>query len=334
MPADRPRRSLISPARPPVSWPREDTSVLDLASRQITDVEAPTPRVAPSRAETAPVPQQARHPEPAPTPAPPARVELIDEDPPLPPPPPPVAPGRRPWSPLWWVPGTFTLAVAATVFVTLSAWFLGVSPRLHAALDRREAAARAAREAEVAALMPPPAPIVAPPVVAAVVAPVPEPELVAIADPPRLEPRRAEPRPVAVPEPRVEVREIRPEPKVEPRPEPRPEPRVEAARVEPPDAPPAAKVLDGRYAGTAGGKPLLLDLAFKGEGRVVATVQRGAAAPITTTGRYTLSGDRATLAFVEPDGDGASYSGMISSKGVSGRIVYATGKTQRFSVSR
>jgi hypothetical protein len=106
------------------------------------------------------------------------------------------------------------------------------------------------------------------------------------------------------------------------------------ARPEPAPAPSAARALDGRYAGTVGGKPLLIDLKFSADGRVVATVQRGAAAAVTATGRYALTGDHATVAFVEPDDGGASYSGMVSVRGASGRIVFATGKTQRFSAVR
>ena len=108
-----------------------------------------------------------------------------------------------------------------------------------------------------------------------------------------------------------------------------------------PPAPPApapapleARALNGRYGGSVAGMPLLFDLQFLAGGSLRATIQRGVEEPIVTMGRYALSGDRATIAVVEPVDGGASYSATVTEKGASGRISYPSGKNHRLSLDR
>jgi len=115
-----------------------------------------------------------------------------------------------------------------------------------------------------------------------------------------------------------------PPPKPEPPPAPEPEPE---------SVPDAAQALTGRYAGTSKGEPIVLDLEFLADSRLRATIRRGTADAMKVTARYSLSGDRATFALVEPVDGGASYSASVSAKGVSGRISHANGKNNRFSLS-
>jgi hypothetical protein len=252
----------------------------------------------------------------------------------------PVAPtpGRRDRSsPLWRVPLVFAASMAATMLLALVPWFSVLSPRLHAV----QAAQRAERQAATRIVeVPAPAPVVVERVVPPA-AEVPD----AVQAPPEDEGTTRKdlslsPAPAARRSPRP-----RPSPKpTEPTPAPVDEADAKAptpppaAPVAKPSSPPAAlpeaRALDGRYGGTSKGEPILFDLQFLANGSLQATIQRGSSRPVATKGRYSLAGERATIALVEPTEGGASYSATVSAKGISGRINYPSGKNHRFSLDR
>jgi hypothetical protein len=222
-----------------------------------------------------------------------------------------------------WVPAVFVGSAALTCALTLLPWFVLLSPSLHSAqAARREANAPRVVEVKV------PVPV---PVVERVLIE-PEPPAVVVAPLPPAPPatRRVEVQPPPKSAP-VEPVPVSVEPS-EPAPVPLPvvEPAPAPAQAPEPVAADAVRALSGRYAGTMGGKPLLIDLRFAGDGGFVATVQRGADEPFQASGRYAAAGERVTIAFVEPTDGGASYSGVVTPDGLSGRIALPNGKTQRF----
>ena len=130
--------------------------------------------------------------------------------------------------------------------------------------------------------------------------------------------------------------------RAEPTPEPAPEPVPVAAAPKPtpkanpaPAAPatsPAAEALSGRYAGTTSGKPVILAMTFEPQGKLKVVVQNGADAPVTVRGSYAVVGERATVAFAEPDG--TSYAATVEDGSMTGRLTRADGKKSRIKLRR
>ncbi len=215
----------------------------------------------------------------------------------------------------------FASATLATMLAVLVPWFLLVSPSLHAQIDAR-VAAQAPPPPRIVEV-PVPVPVAAPAAVEAAEEPEPEPEPVEAAPPPPPRPvQRAARRPEPAPEPE-------PEPvAAAPKPTPKAPPPAPAA----PATSPAAEALSGRYAGTTGGKPVILAMTFQPQGRLEVIVQNGADAPVTVRGSYAVVGERATVAFAEPDG--TSYAATVEDGSITGRLTRADGKKSRIKLRR
>jgi hypothetical protein len=223
----------------------------------------------------------------------------------------------------------FLCAMLCTMLVVLVPWFTLVSPSLHTMLDRR-----------AAAQAPPPPRIVEVPVpvpVAVPAAEVPREETADEAPEVAAAPAPAPVRAPVAPEPPVRSarsrRAVEPEPEPEPKAAPAPAPAPAAPTPAPaPSVPAAADALSGRFAGTSGGKPIILTLDFRPDGRLSAEVQSGTDAPVNARGSYALTGDRATVAFALPDG--SAYAATVDSEQASGRLTRPDGKKSRFKLRR
>lgn len=269
---------------------------------------------------------------PRPTPPPPERRprnSLLLEPGPLPPPP----PRKRDNLHLRMI-SAFVGSMLATLLLTLLPWMVFGSPALQQMRDNA-AIARQPKIVEV------PKPVVVEKMVPVPVAaePVPEVEPEPVAAAPVVKPKPVvkprQPRPRARPTPRPKP--VAAAPKPAPAPQPAPvEPVVEAPPPPPPPpkVPEAAKALNGKIRGKAGGDSLYADVILKSKGRAILHVKRGDDPWTTARGTYTLSGDRATLAVVEPGDDGASYSLTLDGAGATGRITYPNGKSKPVKVSR
>ena len=216
--------------------------------------------------------------------------------------------------------GTSGLSTLAVIVVP---WFVLVSPTLHSLHETRmEAQQRPpAQIIEVPVPVPAPAPIAAPEIASA-----PEPEPV-VAPAPRVRPAPVYRRPPPVPEPAPVVAAVAPTPAPAPQPVAAPEPPPQ------PPVPSEARSLTGRMAGSAGNKPLIMDLTFLGGGRVTATVDRGTESA-DVVGTYTMTGGVANVAFAVPGEDGGSYAVRVDGEGAVGRLALASGKSVKFKVRR
>ncbi len=217
-----------------------------------------------------------------------------------------------------------------TFVVIIFPWFVLVSPSLHAL-----------HLARLEAQTPPPPQIIEVPVPMAAEPPAEEPKITQAPEP--VEPPRR---------PARQQRRYSPPPKPPPVADPEPEAMAEAfvAREpvpaspqappttpppppEPPPAPAAARALSGRMAGTAGGKALIIELTFIGNGQVQVTVERGTGSD-EVVGTFAMTGGVANVAFAVPGDDGGSYAVRVDHEGGSGRIALASGRSVRFKVRR
>jgi len=213
---------------------------------------------------------------------------------------------------------TFLTCFAGTTFFVLFSWGLITLNRP----ARPPPAPPEVRVVEIEKPVPVPMPV---PIAAA---PIPEPPA---APRPRPRPRRTvappPPAPVEVAPPEVEVA-------------PTPMPVVEAPPPVPPTpapaVPTAAMLLSGTYSGKSAGEDVVIDLAFRAEGVVEATIRRPGGGPTTTAiGDYEIDGRQATIMLMERGvTEPLVYTGTVGVAGAEGRVTSGTRNVGRFSAGR
>jgi hypothetical protein len=121
---------------------------------------------------------------------------------------------------------------------------------------------------------------------------------------------------------------------------PEPAPVVVAPPPEPPKpapvVPAAAMLLTGTYTGKSGGEDVVIDLTFRPEGVLEATIRRPSGGPTTTAvGDYELEGRQATIMLMERGiAEPLVYTGTVATTGAEGRVTSGTRNVGRFSVGR
>lgn len=214
----------------------------------------------------------------------------------------------------------FLTCFAGTTFIVLTSWGLLTVNRP----PRPPPAPPEVRVVEIEKPVPVPVPVPVPIAAEPIPAPAPAPR-----PRPRSRTRVAPPPPESVemvPPPEVVVAPT-PVP-VESAPPPAPQPA--------PIVPATAMLLSGSYTGKAGGEEVVIDLAFRPEGLVEATIRRPGGGPTTTAiGDYELEGRQATIMLMERGtGDALVYTGTVTTEGAEGRMTSGSRNVGRFSVGR